>query len=150
MKKINPRDITIIIGRKEAEDFLNDLENSLQKMNRDQIESVYLYVKDKNAIAISFDSNWHTFIGYTHGYNHYEDRTPFRTNNMVISTVRKELKNCHYSIAGGRVFLAADRAYHINEDLTEDILCGWKWLGNSKNLVEAVKLLLKKARALHY
>jgi len=38
-------------------------------MSEDQIYRMYLFVEHRNAIAISFDSSWKPFIGYTRVYN---------------------------------------------------------------------------------
>ncbi len=135
-----------VISRQEASDFLRAIEITLAHMTRTQVEEVYLYVERRNALAISFDSEWQAFLGYTRGYNQPENRTPLRGGGHVLGLVRSRLRARPHNVAGGRVFFASERAFRVNEDHTEDTLCWWIWLGNTLNLVDDVLHLLRQAK----
>jgi len=138
--------ITEVISRQEVTEFLGVVESALSHMTLDQISDVYLCVKRRRALAISFDSEWHAFLGYSRGYNSREDRTQFRSGGHVLSLVRSKLRERHYKIAGGRVFFSTKRVFHVNEDLTEHDLCMWIWLSNTCDPVEDVLHLLEQVR----
>lgn len=106
---------------------------------------MYLFVEQRNAVAISFDSNWKPFIGYTRGYNAPEDRT-YISGGPFLALVRSRFRSSHqFDIAGGRVFLAANRAYNIDK-LYEYTFLKWIWLSDSLSLVTDVLQLLRNYR----
>ena len=137
--------ITEVIPRKDALDFLSGIERSLLNMSEDEIYKMYLFVEHRNAVAISFDSSWRPFIGYTRGYNSPEERAKI-SGGAFLALVRSRFQTSHQSeIPGGRVFLAANRAYNIDE-VYEYTFLQWIWLGKSLSLVEDVLQLLRRYR----
>jgi hypothetical protein len=136
--------VTEVISRKDTRDFLLGINNALLMMSCEQVEEVYLFVKRRNAIAISFDSTWRPFIGVTRGYNCPEDRTYF-SGGPFLALIKSRFRARPREIAGGRVFLTSDYAYHT-DGMLEEVLLQYIWLSDRPNIIEDVLILLSQRR----
>ena len=136
--------VTEVIARDDASAFLRGIENTISKMLPEQIEAVYLYSFQRNAIVVSFDGDWKPFFGYTRGYNYPDDRTYLVGGGPFLALVRSRFKHLPHDISGGRVFLGSSYAYRAPLDMDKEVevFLRYIWLGNSLNLVEdALKVL---------
>lgn len=124
--------------------FLWGIKNTLLKMPPNQVDELYFYVVKRNAVAISFDSSWQPFIGFTRGYNYPEERERkyIRGGGAFLALIKSRFRTCPHEICGGRVFLKPDYAYHVTSTSEEVIFIRWTWLGNSPSLVDDVLELL--------
>ena len=135
--------MTVRIPKKATERFFSNLKSVLTSMDSQDIEELRLYVKGRSAIAISFDSSLHPFLGRTTGLNEEEQRTRGLNESLfVLQLIQARL--AVERDTGGRVFLDSTGAYWVDKtDNTgsgnEKHLVDWCWPG--RDLVERVRAL---------
>lgn len=134
--------ISEVIPRHDTEVFLSGINYALQENLPSGISDLYLFIPQRNAIAISFDSNWRPFIGTTMGYNCQEERT-YLGGGAFLALVKSRFRACPHEIPGGRVFLTSSKAYPAN-GMPGEAFINWIWLSDSGSLVEDVRKQLRR------
>ena len=141
-----PYQITEVIGRQEASDFLRAIKITFEHMTSDQLRDVHLFDYQRNAVVISFDGKLRPFFGYTWAYNPEENRTYIQSGGFILLLIRSELRSRPHTISGGRVFLSRNGACHRNFENIEEDLCRWIWLGDTLDIVIDVRHLFQQAK----
>jgi hypothetical protein len=132
-----------VISNQDARSFCLSIESTLLKAPPSLVNEIYFFIQTKRAIALSFDGNWRPFIGTNIGYNYPEERIYVNGGGAFLALVRSRFKNMPHEMAGGRVFLAGNRAYRIEAGYERTFL-KWVWLGRNLDLVSDILSVLDK------
>jgi hypothetical protein len=139
--------MTMSIRERDADEFLSNLKSVLGSMDPEDVEELRLYVKGRDAIAISFDAELHPFLGRTAGLNEEEQRTRGLNESLFVTRLIQARLGAERP-EGGRVFLTSTRAYWVENagdaDQGDELpLVDWDWPG--KDLVDTVRALKEEA-----
>jgi len=131
----------IEVSHDEAEEFIEALEVQLNEMTPAERKEVYLLLKERRALAISFSGQWQPFLGFTPGFNLPAQRSYLPEGITVLDHVIDLLSAWRLKRPGGRVFINMDTAQKvIGEQLLT--ICIWDWAGDDP--VGKVKMMLRK------
>jgi hypothetical protein len=132
----------IPISEQAAANFLSNIEAVLGSIDSQDIDKLRLYIPNRDAIAVSYDSSLQPFLGQTFGLNPHERRTRGLDEDLfVLKLIQVALKNKREG--GGRVFLTSAGAYYV-EGEEETSVVNWEWPG--RDLVGEVVALLGEAK----
>lgn len=129
------------VGEPAKEQFLCALEGALKSVDSNDIEDLYVYVKGRDAIAVSYSGAFEPFLGRKFGYNPAELRIDLGDDVAVLKLVAAALEAT--GKPGGRVFLRSSGAY-CDVDHEEVSLVAWQWPGD--DLVEEVVGVLETSK----
>ena len=133
--------VTIVVDRKQADEFLDCLSSTFQTMSAFQRGTAYFWVEKRDAVAISYNAQWKPFLGYTAGYNPEDERTPIVGWSSVLSEIKDIMRKRPHGISGGRVFLRDSGAFRV-VDGAEVQIRRWVWLGDG--LIRSTLALLDR------
>jgi len=119
-----PRNIEV--SQAQAAALLRDIQFALKSMTDEERENVYLFPSTPVGIAISFDSNYHPFIGQTSGLNTRSQRTHLRFDNPLLRQIADALEALGKEEKGGRVFLTS-RGVYCKDGSQQVVLVRWNW-----------------------
>jgi len=132
---------TMRVEEPAKEQFLAALEGALKSVDSHDIDELYVYVRGRDAIAVSYSGAFEPFLGRGFGHNPEELRIDLRDDVSVLRLVAAALEAT--GKPGGRVFLRSAGAY-CDVDHEEVLLVAWQWPGH--NLLEEVVELLENAK----
>lgn len=137
---------SVSIPSHAANSFLASVRDVLASMEPEEVAELRLYVKGRDAIAISFDGELHPFLGRKTGLNREPERVHGLDENLFVpQLIRARLGSERPE--GGRVFLTPTRVYWVDEEGTPNEGCEfplihWDWPGEDP--VDAIRDLQKE------
>lgn len=112
----------------DASEFMAAFSEALDTLQQKPVHNLYLFPKDRHALAISLDAELRPFLGFTSGFNLRSDRAYLRGHMRIIDEIAGVLVTLDKEIQGGRVFLSEYSASKIIDGVVHT-LCTYEWPG---------------------
>ena len=127
--------VALDITSEDASELIAGYRSLLLGKRPQEIYSLYIYSGNKNALPVSYNSEWRPFIGRTYGHNPESWRVHFNPGISVLEGVGKALRRLGREIRGGRVFLTSTGAFCVEGTSKIDLL---NWLWPERDIVDSV------------
>lgn len=132
----------IDVSIEDADAFKNAFSTALNRLSAEEARHLYLFPRNRGALAISLDGEYLPFIGITAGLNYHSNRLYLEGKLRFFEQLAGIVESLQQPLPGGRVFLSDYSAMKGTEDVAWVTLCTYEWPVSgphtmAKNIFEA-------------